>query len=49
MLGESTRIIVAESLMLKNLLAEFSRFARLPMCRLTEVNLHELIEKRLNH
>ena len=33
--------------MLKNLLAEFSRFARLPMCKLVEVNLHELIEKTL--
>jgi two-component system nitrogen regulation sensor histidine kinase NtrY len=45
---EATRIIVAESLMLKNLLAEFSRFARLPMCKPVEVNLHELIEKTLS-
>jgi two-component system nitrogen regulation sensor histidine kinase NtrY len=44
---ESSRIIVAESLMLKNLLAEFSRFARLPMCKPVEVDLHELIEKTL--
>jgi len=44
---ETTRIIVAESLMLKNLLAEFSRFARLPMCKPIEVDLHELIEKTL--
>jgi two-component system nitrogen regulation sensor histidine kinase NtrY len=47
-LEEATRIIVAESLMLKNLLAEFSRFARLPMSKPTEVNLHELIEKTLS-
>jgi len=47
-LEEATRIIVAESLMLKNLLAEFSRFARLPMCKPVEVNLHELIENTLS-
>ncbi len=45
---DATRIIVAESLMLKNLLVEFSRFARLPMCKPVEVNLHELIEKTLS-
>jgi two-component system nitrogen regulation sensor histidine kinase NtrY len=47
-LEETTRIIVTESLMLKNLLAEFSRFARLPMCKPVEVNLHELIENTLS-
>ena len=45
---EATRIIVAESLMLKNLLAEFSKFARLPMSKPVETNLHELIEKTLS-
>jgi two-component system nitrogen regulation sensor histidine kinase NtrY len=44
---ETTRIIVAESLMLKNLLAEFSRFARLPVSKPVEVDLHELIENTL--
>jgi two-component system nitrogen regulation sensor histidine kinase NtrY len=45
---ETTRIIVAESLMLKNLLAEFSRFARMPICKPVEVNLHELINHTLS-
>ncbi len=33
--------------MLKNLLSEFSRFARLPMCKVTDVDLHDLIEATL--
>lgn len=46
-LGEATRIIVVESRMLRNLLAEFSQFARLPSCKPTEVGLNGLIEKSL--
>ncbi len=46
-LGEATRIIVVESRMLRNLLAEFSQFARLPACKPTEVGLNDLIEKSL--
>lgn len=46
-LEEATRIIGTESRMLKNLLSEFSRFARLPMCKATEVDLHDLIEATL--
>lgn len=46
-LKESSRIITAESLMLKNLLAEFSAFARLPISKPIEVDLHRLVEKTL--
>jgi two-component system nitrogen regulation sensor histidine kinase NtrY len=46
-LVDASRIIVTESLILKNLLAEFSRFARLPMCKPTMVHLHELIDETL--
>ncbi len=46
-LVEATRIIVVESRMLRNLLAEFSQFARLPTCKPTEVGLNDLIEKSL--
>jgi nitrogen fixation/metabolism regulation signal transduction histidine kinase len=47
MLGDATRMIVAESRMLKALLAEFSSFARLPISKPRRVRLHDLIEKTL--
>ncbi|HUG42784.1 MAG TPA: ATP-binding protein [Acidobacteriota bacterium] len=47
MLEESTRIIRAESELLKNLVGEFSRFARLPISRPCPVDLRELVEKTL--
>lgn len=47
MLEESTRIIRAESELLKNLVGEFSRFARLPISRPGPVDLRELVEKTL--
>jgi len=46
-LRDSSRIITAESNMLKNLLAEFSSFARLPISKPVEINLHQLIEETL--
>jgi len=46
-LSESTRIIVQESEMLKSLVDEFSRFARLPVSKPSDVPLHELIERTL--
>ncbi|MFZ0429312.1 MAG: ATP-binding protein [Acidobacteriota bacterium] len=46
-LSEGTRIIYTESKILKNLLSEFSRFARLPMCKPERVELHSLIEETL--
>ncbi|MDA2934902.1 ATP-binding protein, partial [Acidobacteria bacterium AH-259-D05] len=46
-LGDSMRIIVAEAEMLKELVEEFSRFARLPICKPVEVELHQLIEQTL--
>ncbi|RPJ53948.1 MAG: HAMP domain-containing protein [Acidobacteria bacterium] len=46
-LSESTRIIIQESEMLKSLIQEFSRFARLPVSKPSDVALHELIERTL--
>ncbi|MCZ6484198.1 MAG: ATP-binding protein [Acidobacteria bacterium] len=46
-LGDATRIIVAEAEILKALVEEFSRFARLPICKRTDVELHKLIEQTL--
>ncbi|MEE8348790.1 MAG: ATP-binding protein [Acidobacteriota bacterium] len=46
-LADSTRIIVAEAEMLKELVEEFSRFARLPICTPVDVKLHQLIEQTL--
>jgi len=46
-LTESTRIIVQESELLKSLVEEFSRFARLPVSKPTDVELHDLIEQTL--
>ena len=46
-LGDSMRIIVAEANVLKVLVEEFSRFARLPICKPVEVQLHELIDQTL--
>lgn len=46
-LRDSTRMIISESEMLKNLVQEFSRFARLPICRPVPVELHGLIERAL--
>ncbi|RPI23105.1 MAG: GHKL domain-containing protein [Acidobacteria bacterium] len=46
-LSESTRIIVQESEMLKSLVQEFSRFARLPVSKPSDVQLHDLIERTL--
>jgi len=46
-LSEATQLIVQESEMLKSLIQEFSRFARLPMCRPREVELQEVIERAL--
>lgn len=46
-LEDATRIIVHEAEILKALVEEFSKFARLPICRPTDVNLHELMEQTL--
>lgn len=46
-LAEATRIILNESRVLKTLLTEFSRFARLPICHPVPVNLHALIDETL--
>ncbi|MGH9338646.1 MAG: sensor histidine kinase [Acidobacteriota bacterium] len=46
-LGDATRIIVAEAEILKSLVQEFSRFARLPICKPVEIRLHDLIEETL--
>lgn len=46
-LSDAMRVIVAEAEMLKSLVQEFSRFARLPICRPREVQPHDLIEKTL--
>ena len=46
-LGDAMRIIVAEAGILKTLVEEFSRFARLPICKRTDVQLHQLIEQTL--
>ena len=47
-LGDSMRIIAAEANVLKALVEEFSRFARLPICKPVEVQLHELIDQTLS-
>jgi two-component system, NtrC family, nitrogen regulation sensor histidine kinase NtrY len=46
--SEATRIILQESEMLKSLVQEFSRFARLPICRSRKADLHLLIEQSLS-
>ena len=46
-LVDSMRIIVAEAEILKDLVEEFSRFARLPVCKPEKVELHQLIEQTL--
>ena len=46
-LSESTRMIIEESELLKSLVQEFSRFARLPVSKPSDVPLHELIERTL--
>ena len=46
-LGEATGIIVEESERLKELVVEFSRFARLPDFQPLDVALHELIDRTL--
>ncbi len=47
-LTEAAGIILNESKMLKGLLTEFSRFARLPICRPVPTDLHALIEETLH-
>lgn len=47
-LKEATQIIIAEARMLRNLVAEFSKFARLPICKPQPVELHSLIDKSLS-
>ena len=44
-LGDAMRIIVTEAETLRALVEEFSRFARLPICKLAKVGLHQLIEE----
>ncbi len=46
-LGESMQVIVAEAGILKSLVEEFSRFARLPICEPRAFELHDLIEQTL--
>jgi two-component system, NtrC family, nitrogen regulation sensor histidine kinase NtrY len=46
-LQEATRVIIAESEMLRSLVMEFSRFARLPISKPVPVDLHELILQTL--
>jgi two-component system, NtrC family, nitrogen regulation sensor histidine kinase NtrY len=43
--SEATRMIVQESEILKSMVQEFSRFARLPICRPREIELHTLIDQ----
>ena len=45
---DAVRIIQAEATILKSLVEEFSRFARMPICQPTEVELHALIESTLS-
>jgi len=47
-LDDAVSMIVAESEMLKSLVQEFSKFARLPICKPADVNLHELIDRTLS-
>jgi two-component system, NtrC family, nitrogen regulation sensor histidine kinase NtrY len=46
-LEQGSRMILSEARLLKGLLSEFSRFARLPICRPVPVSLHGLIEETL--
>jgi two-component system, NtrC family, nitrogen regulation sensor histidine kinase NtrY len=46
-LNEASRVIIAESEMLRSLVMEFSRFARLPISKPVPVNLHEAILQTL--
>jgi two-component system nitrogen regulation sensor histidine kinase NtrY len=46
-LDDGVRIITAEAEMLKTLVEEFSRFARLPISRPVETDLHSLLEQAL--
>ena len=45
---ECTRTITQEALSLKTLVDEFSRFARLPVARLQEEDVHEVLDNTLN-
>ncbi len=47
-LDEAVRIIQAESELLKTLLLEFSRFARLPISKPVDTDLHQLIDQTLS-
>ena len=47
-LGDGMRMIVAETETLKSLVEEFSRFARMPIFKPVEVELHPLIEQALS-
>ncbi len=46
-LSDAMRIIVSEAEILKSLVSEFSRFARLPACKPRPVAINELIERTL--
>ena len=46
-LQDAMEIIVDEARILKRLVHEFSRFARMPACKLQPVGLHELIDRTL--
>ncbi len=48
-LEQGLRIIAAESAMLESLVDEFSRFARLPISRPVQTDLHALLEQTLTH
>ena len=47
-LNDGVRLIVAEAEMLRSLVEEFSRFARLPTCKPIKVELHPLIQQTLS-
>ena len=47
-LNDGVRLIVAEAEMLRSLVEEFSRFARLPTCKPVRVELHPLIQQTLS-
>ena len=48
LLKECIRVIIQEAGSLKNLVDEFSRFARLPEVRLEEADLHDILDDTLN-
>jgi two-component system, NtrC family, nitrogen regulation sensor histidine kinase NtrY len=48
LLNECVKTIIQEAGSLKNLVDEFSRFARLPQVRLENADLHQIIENVLN-